>query len=85
MFRKLILLVIFLLPTIMMANPKPFGLQIGQATIKEVKSKFKIKDAGINKYSNGKMFYLNPKDLNFSGLKEAMIIFSKDEKLLAVY
>jgi len=65
-------------------NPKPFGLQIGQATIKEVKKKFKLKDNGINKYSQGKMFNLNPKDLDFDGLKEATIIFSKDEKLLAI-
>ena len=60
----------FLLPVIVFANPKPFGLQIEQATIKKVQNKFKIKYAGINKYSQGKMFYLNPKDLKFDGLKK---------------
>jgi hypothetical protein len=30
------------------------------------------------------MFYLNPNDLNFEGLKEAMLIFSTEDKLLAV-
>jgi hypothetical protein len=84
MFKKIILLVIFLLPVIVFADPKPFGLQIGQTTIKEVQNKFKVKYAGINKYSQGKMFYLNPKDLNFDGLEEVLLIFSKDKKLLAV-
>ncbi len=65
-------------------NPKPFGLQIGEATLSEVKERFQTKDAGINKYSQGKMLYLNPKELDFSGIEKATVIFSENEKLLAV-
>lgn len=84
MLKKIILYCIFCTPILIMANPSPFGLQIEQVTISDVKSKYKTRDAGINKYSQGKMLYLNPKELNFEGLKEALAIFSKEDKLLAV-
>lgn len=70
------------IPLNVIANPAPFGLEIGKATIKEVTSKYHAQKAGINKYSGGEMYDLS--GINFDGLQHVTAIFSKDGKLLAL-
>ena len=64
------------------ANPSPFGLEIGKATLKEVQAKYKIKKVGINAYSGGEMY--DVAGIKFDELRKTRIIFSKDGKLLAI-
>ncbi len=67
------------------ANPAPFGLEINKATVSEVINKYpSIKEAGTNKYTDGRMIYINPNQLDFEGLKDALLIFSKENRLVAI-
>ena len=68
-----------------LANPTPFGLEISKATFSDVIDKYpSIKEAGTNKYTEGRMIYLNPNQLDFDGLKDALLVFTKENKLSAV-
>lgn len=78
------LILVMILPTFAYANPAPFGLQIGQASIKDMQAKYSADYSGINKYSMGKMFSLPVAKLGVKGLTEATAIFDKNEKLVAV-
>lgn len=66
------------------ANPSPFGLQIGKATVSEVKAKYSTQHKGVNKYSNGDMYDLDVSELSFDGLDSAMVVFDSNGKLQAV-
>lgn len=66
------------------ANPAPFGLELGKATIQDVKQKYDATLKGINKYSLGKMFSLPPGQLGIDGLKSSTVIFNREGKLIAV-
>jgi nitrous oxide reductase len=65
------------------AAPAPFGITIG-SNIEEVKQKYSLNSAGINAYSKGRMYSLNPAQVDFEGLESARIICSKDGKVLVV-
>ena len=82
--RLLAIAVLLIVPTLTMADPAPFGLEIGKASIKDVKDKYNTKSAGINKYSLGEMYDLDVSEIKFDGLQKATVIFSKKGKLLAV-
>lgn len=82
--KKVVLAALLAFPVTTLADPAPFGLEIGKATIKDVKAKFGAERTGINKYSNGEMFDLDVSSINFDGLQKATVIFSQDGKLLAV-
>ena len=82
--KKSLLIALSLASTLSIADPSPFGLEIGKASIQDVKGKYSLTSAGINKYSQGKMYEMNPSELNFQGIQSATLIFSTDEKLLAV-
>lgn len=66
------------------ADPSPFGLEIGKATITQMQSKYKAEFNGYNHYSNGKMFKLETGQLGLNGLTDALAIFDTSEKLVAV-
>lgn len=67
------------------ANPAPFGLEINKVNYSDVINKYSsVKEVGINKYSDGKMIYIDPNELDFDGLKNTLLIFSKEDILLAV-
>ena len=76
--------VLIFLPLVALADPAPFGLEIGNATIQDVKQKYNAKRIGINKYSNGEMYALDVSRIELDGLQSAEVIFSQDGKLLAV-
>ena len=66
------------------SEPSPFGITINESTLADIKQKYSIKDAGINKYSEGEMYDLDPKQIKFDGVQSAKIIMSKDNKILAL-
>jgi len=66
------------------ADPAPFGLEIGKATIQEAKKKYTLKNNGVNNYSNGEQYLLDVKDITLEGAKSIDVIFGQDEKLQGV-
>ena len=72
------------LPMVALADPAPFGLEIGKATISEVKQKHGMQRTGINKYSKGEMYDLEVSRIGLDGLRTATVIFNQNGKLLAV-
>ena len=57
-------------------------MEIGTATIKDVKSKYKANKKGINKYNNGEMYELS--GIDFDGLQKVTVIFNTTGKLVAL-
>jgi len=82
--KKIIAIALLVLPAVSIANPSPFGLEIGKATIKEVKAKYRTSNVQINNYSHGEQYNLDVKEIAFDGLQEATVIFSPEGTLLAV-
>lgn len=66
------------------ADPAPFGLELGSATIADMKKQYSATYKGVNKYSSGKMYSLKPSELGVSGIESATVIFDKNLKLVAV-
>ncbi|MGC9386264.1 MAG: hypothetical protein ACP5D0_04925 [Hydrogenovibrio sp.] len=66
------------------ADPAPFGLEVGQATISQMQEKYTARETGINSYSHGKMYELPTRQLGVSELKEATAIFDVQGKLVAI-
>lgn len=82
--KKSVVAALLLVPAIAFADPSPFGLEIGKATIKDVKSKYSVKSAGTNKYSQGEMYDLDVSKISFEDLQSARAIFGTDGRLLAI-
>lgn len=82
--KRIVLALAMLMPLVGICEPAPFGLELGKATIKEVRAKYSTKNAGINKYSKGEMYELDVSQINFDGLQSATAIFSQEGKLVAV-
>lgn len=82
--KRVVLAVLLALPMVASADPAPFGLEIGKATIKDVKAKYGAQKTGMNKYSNGEMYDLDVSGIDFDGLQKATVVFGQDGKLLAV-
>jgi hypothetical protein len=66
------------------AEPSPFGITIKQTTIEDLRQKYSVKNAGTNKYSDGPMYDLNPSEVGLEGVESVRVIFSRDNKVLAV-
>lgn len=80
-------LVLFLVPHFSYAdaNPAPFGLEIGKTTVNEMLAKYNgAKYVGINKYTQGPQYKINPKHISFDEIEECTAVFGQNEKLLAV-
>lgn len=84
MTLKTILAASLLIMTLLHADPAPFGLEIGKASVADVKAKYSTKYTGINKYSNGEVYDLDVSELSFEGLESATLIFGDNGKLQAV-
>ncbi len=82
--KRFALALLLFSPFIGRCDPAPFGLELGKATIKDVRAKYTAKNSGINKYSKGEMYELDVSQINFDGLQSATAIFSQDGKLVAV-
>lgn len=81
---KLIISTLILLAITAYADPAPFGLEIGKASVENVKEKYTTKYTGINKFSNGEMYEMDVSELSFDGLESVVLIFGDNKKLRAV-
>lgn len=70
------------------ANAAPLGFELGVAKFNEVQSvlspQTKVSDAGLNKYTEGKMLVAAPAGLGIEGLREINFIFDKSDVLSGV-
>jgi len=81
--RKL-LLVLLTFTLYAWADPAPLGLEIGKATVQDAKARYKLRHAGINKYTSGDMYDVDPKQVDMKYLQSCRLIFDKDGGLMAV-
>lgn len=67
-------------------NAAPLGMELGVATLSQVKqqvgSKTRLTETGINKYSNGRMLEGNGNGLEIDGLSKIVFIFDASDKLV---
>ncbi len=82
--KKIISICLVCLSPLANADPAPFGLEIGKATISDVKKKYQTQATGKNKYTHGEMLNLNTDAINIEGLKSVTAIFDSKDKLVAV-
>ncbi|MFT5759698.1 MAG: hypothetical protein ACI9LM_004465 [Alteromonadaceae bacterium] len=82
--KKGIALVLAMLSSSVLADPAIFGMELGEMTEKDLKSKYSVNHTGTNKYSNGNMYSVPVSSINFEGLKEVTTIFNTEGKLVAV-
>jgi hypothetical protein len=83
--RKLLSIVILLCLSLnLSADPAPFGLEIGKASLNDIKKKYSIQHTGKNKYTGGDMYSLNPDELGIEGLRSVTAILNKGHKLVAI-
>lgn len=82
--KKGIALSLIFLSSSVFADPTIFGMELGKMTEKDLKAKYNVSHAGINKYSSGNMYSVPTSSLDFQGLKEVTTIFSTEGKLVAV-
>ncbi|MCX7099417.1 MAG: hypothetical protein NTV43_16090 [Methylococcales bacterium] len=60
------------------ADPAPFGLEIGKATLADVEKTYSIEQqTGVNKYSKGPVYKVPINQVNFDGLEELKITFNE--------
>ena len=83
-FIKLCILAIaFLYAQTAMAT-KPFGLDIGNATLDDIKKSHKGKVTGVSRWTDGPIYTLDVEAIEFSGLLEALAIFNEDKLLIGL-
>jgi hypothetical protein len=69
------------------ANVAPLGLELGVASIEQVKARLgnsPVENTGINAYSNGPMLEGNGNGLDIEGLQKILFIFDSKNKLAGV-
>ncbi|MEZ9144849.1 hypothetical protein AB4138_10485 [Vibrio sp. 10N.286.52.C3] len=81
--KKLIFTLLFVCQSVF-ANPTVFGLTIGETTVEQLKSKYNVSHQGINKYSQGDMYQIPRNQIQFEGINDVTVIFSRSNKLIAV-
>jgi len=82
--KKLISICLLCIIFTINADPTPFGLEIGKATIKDVKKKYKAHHSGENRYTGGDMYSLDTSIIGIDGLQSATAIFDKKNRLVAM-
>lgn len=70
--------------TLSWAAPAPFGLEIGKATVADLKNAYPVKKTGTNSYSGGEMYQIDVSRIDFEGLQSVLAIFGQDGTLQAV-
>ena len=79
--NKIFFVFLALFSVVVLADPKPFGLELGKASIKDLEAKFAVSYSGVNRYSDGKMFDIEVTDLPISGISKATAIFDDKGRL----
>ncbi|AVP96509.1 hypothetical protein C7S18_04540 [Ahniella affigens] len=84
MIKLLLLTTMLMTAGAAFADPAPFGLELGKATLTDAKAKYRLKELGINKYSNGPMHQVQPGQISFEGLRNVTLIFDSNQILSGV-
>lgn len=84
MKKFMAIIFVFLVSCSVLADPAPFGLELGKATEKDLINKFSASLIGLNLYSKGNMYKVPTSELELRGLKSAIFIFDDNKKLAAV-
>jgi hypothetical protein len=89
--RLFTLIFILALPSIAIAqeNATFFGFEVGADTVQSARTKatekgLDLKNAGINKYSDGPMITVDAKGMDVKGVRDFLLIFDKQELLQAI-
>ncbi len=70
--------------TAALADPTVFNLELGTTTEGQMKAIYAATHTGTNKYSNGNMYSIPTRQVDFAGVKEVTVIFDTDGVLVAV-
>lgn len=72
-----------LLPLVSLADPAPFGLEMGVATVDDARDRSRLEHIGLSRYGH-RHYRLNTADLHMEGLTEASAFFDEEGRLAAV-
>ena len=67
-----------------MAAPAPFGLEIGKASVADLKAQHSARSVGTNAYTGGEVYQLDVSRIEFDGLKSVQVIFNQSGKVEGV-
>lgn len=84
MSRYLLFSVFLFIVSNAQAAPSPFGIEIGKTTYEEVRKKYPGQNIGINKYSKGEMYEIDPKSITVEGIQKIIGIFNEDGIILSL-
>lgn len=84
MYRWALTAALTLAATLSWAAPAPFGLEIGKATVADLKNAYPVKKAGTNSYSGGEMYQIDVSRIEFEGLQSLVVLFGQDGTLQGV-
>lgn len=81
--KKTLLALMLGFSSLAFADPVVFKMELGKTTEAEVKEMYNLESDGVNRYSNGNQYYIDPTQLDLEDLKSTFVIF--DEKGILVY
>ena len=81
--KRIIASLLFLAATTVFAEPAPFGLEIGKATVADAEKMYRIEKMSINK-DNFTSYIVPVNQVNFDGLKELKLVFNEKGVLAIV-
>lgn len=82
--KKILTIAVLLFATFAFGNPAIFQMEIGKTTESEMRSLYKSKHTGVNKFTLGNMYSISPEQIEFDGLKDITVIFDNEEILVGV-
>lgn len=82
--KRIIASLLFLAATTVFAEPAPFGLEIGKATIADAEKMYRIEKTVVSKY-NFISYTVAVNQVNFDGLKELLLELNEKGVLKVVY
>lgn len=82
--KQLALVLMMIFSSFAVADPSPFGLELGKTTIDQATSLYEMEPTGTNKYTNGPMFRVPTGQVDFDGLQQLTLIFDDADVLMGV-
>lgn len=81
--KGIITSILFLVATTVFAEPAPFGLEIGKATVEETKKLYRI-EKNIETEDHFTTYKIPVNQVSFDGLKELTVTFNKKNLLIGI-
>lgn len=75
---------LFLATITVFADPAPFGLEIGKASVADAEKMYSIEKSGNAEYHEGVVYKVAVNQVAFEGLKELTLVFNEKNVLEAV-